>query len=75
MRVELTREQSAQAAALFATGARRYREEPVIVGQIRRNVLPDEPGGFHLAAIVVSQSVARKIKKLLETERLKLSKP
>ena len=72
MRTELTTAQIAQAESLAAIGQNRYGEEPVIIGQIRRNVHPGAPG-WHLAAIAVSQRVARKIKKLLEAERLKLS--
>ena len=65
MPIPLTAEQAQHAEVISAAGTTRYKEEPVLVGQLRK-----PPGaGWQISAIPIRQKIARQIVKILDAEK------
>jgi hypothetical protein len=75
MKLALTPEQAAEARKAMAAGAERCGGDAILFGQIRLDVAGEEYAGeLVLYAITIPPATGRKVRALLERERLRLSK-
>ena len=75
MNLALTPEQAGEARKALADGAERFNGDAILFGQIRLALAgEDHAGALVLFAITIPQTTGRKIRVLLERERIRLSK-
>jgi hypothetical protein len=75
VRLALTTEQGIEARKAMADGAERFGGDAILFGQVRLALAgEDHAGGLVLFAIPIPPATARKVRALLERERLRLAK-
>jgi hypothetical protein len=75
MRLRLTPEQSIEARKALADGAARFGRDAILFGQVRVAMIgEDHSGELVLFAIPIPPATGRKVRALLERERIRLSK-
>ena len=74
MRMVLTESQAIDARKALADGAARFGADSILLGQIRLATTgEDHAGELALFAITIPQTTTRKVRALLERERIRLS--
>jgi hypothetical protein len=75
MRILLTPEQTGEARKALADGAARFGADAILFGQVRLALAgEDHAGELVLFAIPIPPTTARKVRALLERERVRLAK-
>ena len=75
MKLLLTPEQEAEARKAMAEGAERFGCDAILFGQVRLALAgEDHAGELALFAITIPLATARKVRRLLERERIRLAK-
>jgi hypothetical protein len=75
MKLALNPEQSTEARKAMAEGAARFGGDAILFGQVRVALAgEDHAGGLALFAIPIPLATARKVRRVLERERIRLAK-